>query len=136
MSYSWNRSAAAFSKPTRYEGSLEELYRRPYFLNPTWRIIFQEAMRGNHILFQGLISVSESIPDHSEDRLTVSRERQRLNQDHSVLIDAACSIFQSSDLAHMRSILAKLNLLDRQRLFYIYKNQICRWQKRNQSQLH
>ncbi len=133
MPRSWNRSAAVSMYPTQYESSLQELYARPSFLNPTWRILFQEAMRGNHLLFKGLITQRSNTP---ADRLTLRNQTEAESERYQALIDAACAIFQSSNLAHMRLILASLTQEDRQRLFYIYKNQIRRWQKKNQELSH
>ena len=93
-----------------FEGILNEQYSQPAFLPPLWRIIFQEAMRGNHLLF------SKSIQAEAQEFC------QGLPNDE--LIEFCVHLFAAPDLRTIKSMIAFLPRDEQKQLFHIYLQQM------------
>jgi hypothetical protein len=93
-----------------YEGILTEQYAQPEFLPPLWRIIFQEAMRGNHMLF------SKSI--QSEAALLTP---EPANEE---LIEFCVHLFAASDLRTIKSMIHLLPRDEQKQLYCVYLQQM------------
>jgi hypothetical protein len=93
-----------------YEGILTEQYAQPAFLPPLWRIIFQEAMRGNHMLFSR----------------SVQAEAALLNPDpaNEELIEFCVHLFAASDLRTIKSMIHLLPRNEQIQLFGVYLQQM------------
>lgn len=93
-----------------YEGILTEQYSQPTFLPPLWRIIFQEAMRGNHMLFSR----------------SVQSEAALLNPDpaNEELIEFCVHLFAASDLRTIKSMIHLLPRDEQKQLFGVYLQQM------------
>lgn len=93
-----------------FEGILNDQYSQPSFLPPLWRIIFQEAMRGNHLLFTKSIQA---------EALSIAPE-----QPNDELIEFCVHLFAAPDLRTIKSMIAFLPRDEQKQLFHIYLNQM------------
>lgn len=93
-----------------FEGILNEQYSQPAFLPPLWRIIFQEAMRGNHILFSRSVIAEAELysPGVPNDEL----------------IEFCVHLFAAPDLRTIKSMIAFLPRDEQKQLFHIYRQQM------------
>ncbi|MBC7531615.1 MAG: hypothetical protein H7318_08565 [Oligoflexus sp.] len=93
-----------------YEGILVEQYSQPTFLPPLWRIIFQEAMRGNHMLFTRSIQSEAALinPDPANEEL----------------IEFCVHLFAASDLRTIKSMIHLLPRNEQMQLFGVYLQQM------------
>jgi hypothetical protein len=105
-----------------FEGILNEQYERPTFLPPLWRIIFQEAMRGNHILF------SKSIQAEAE--------LVRPGTPNDELIEFCVHLFAASDLRTIKSMIAFLTRDEQRQLFDVYMQQMASIRMENKSSMN
>lgn len=91
------------------EDSLLELYAQPSFLPPLWRVIFQEAMRGHHILFsKPVLQAIESEPN--------------LENPSESLEEFCVHLFAAPDLKSIKSMIGFLPTHEQKQLFGIYLN--------------
>ncbi len=93
------------------EGLLTEQYARPLFLPPLWRIIFQEAMRGHHIIFP------RAIIDLMQDPAEYSRAAQKPNP---TLEHFCVQLFAAPDFTSIRTLIHCLPIEEQKQLFAIY----------------
>lgn len=106
------------------EDLLMDQYAQPAFLPPLWRVIFQEAMRGHHILFSK--SVLQSIP-----------EDMKLSGDCKESLEEFCvHLFAAPDLKSIRTMISFLPLDEQKQLFVIYLNMMQSLRQENKSSLH
>jgi len=106
------------------EDLLMDQYAQPAFLPPLWRVIFQEAMRGHHILFSK--SVLQSI---SEDT--------KLNGESKESLEEFCvHLFAAPDLKSIRTMISFLPHDEQKQLFVIYLRLMQTLREENKSSLH
>lgn len=106
------------------ESALSGVYSTPLFLSPIWRVIFQEAMRGHDLLFDGEIYRS-------------SLEKNRIStmeEDH--LSEVGLHLLQSSSLRDMKSLINSLSSQQKVRLGKIFQCTLTRWKKENLNSLN
>ncbi len=102
-------------KPNQTEGILLEQYSYPDFLPPLWRIIFQEAMRGNHLIF------SRSVQNECfEDTVRFS---ENLANDET-LADFCVHLYSAPDLKTIKSMISLLPKIEQKQLFHVYLRQM------------
>jgi len=104
------------------EGILTEQYSHPYFLPPLWRIIFQEAMRGHHMLF------SRSIQAEAEHMNPTPANEE--------LIEFCVHLFAASDLRTIKSMIHLLPRDEQLQLFGVYVQQMQCIRDENKRQMH
>ncbi len=105
-----------------FEGILNEQYSQPSFLPPLWRLIFQEAMRGNHLLFSKSIQTEAvTVPpvEPSED-----------------LIEFCVHLFAAPDLRTIKSMIAFLPREEQKQLYHIYLQQMFSIREENKRSLN
>lgn len=95
-----------------FEGAIAQDYARVDFLSPVWQVIYQEAIRGHHILF-------------SSDEKTLTRERATLNPIadkmlHKTITKKIAKIFKLDNLAAMKEAVANLKVSERSIVFEYY----------------
>jgi len=96
-------------------------------LPPMWEIVYQEAIRGNHILFD----------DADVDPDTIVMQDASFQGDGLTKIeDVLVQMLASSDLTQIRAMIAGLSQVERQALFLIYKNLIQATSSMLKAQLH
>ncbi len=105
-----------------YEGILNEQYSQPSFLPPLWRIIFQEAMRSNHILF------SKSVQTEAE--------HYSPGIPNDELIEFCVHLFAAPDLRTIKSMIAFLPRDEQKQLFHIYLQQMASIRLQNKSSMN
>ncbi len=105
-----------------YEGILTEQYSHPYFLPPLWRIIFQEAMRGHHMLFSR----------------SVQNEAALLTPEpaHEEMIEFCVHLFAASDLRTIKSMIHLLPRSEQLQLFGVYLQQMQCIRSENKRHMH
>lgn len=97
--------------PREDEGLLTDQYARPLFLPPLWRIIFQEAMRGHHIIFPRAIIDSMQEPN----------EYSRVAQTANPTLEHFCvQLFAAPDFTSIRTLIHCLPIEEQKQLFLIY----------------
>ena len=101
--------------------SIISLYEHPRFLSPIWRVIYQEGMRGHHLLFT---EQKNSPRTRSTLGLTYTKKELENAENTSV------KILQLNQLGPMKKAIDALNEKERLLLFRIYKTQLGTWQKR------
>lgn len=89
-------------------------------LPPLWQVIYQEAIRGHHLLFR-----KEDVELFSNDRLKSSAEIDDSWSDdiEPVVMD----LLYASDLQEMVDRIDDLELLQRRQLFRLYKHALWIW---------
>lgn len=90
-------------------------------LPPVWRVIYYEATRDNHLLFD-----AEEIKHfrNSHNALTsISGDEEYIENIETI----AMSIWSCQDITSMRSILAKLSQTTKKDLFILYNQTITFW---------
>ncbi len=105
-----------------FEGILNEQYSQPAFLPPLWRIIFQEAMRGNHILF------SKSVQAEAEEN--------HPGPPNDELIEFCVHLFAAPDLRTIKSMIAFLPREEQKQLFLVYLQQMLTIREENKNSLN
>ena len=95
-----------------HEDLLLEQYAQPAFLPPLWRVIFQEAMRGHHLLFSK--SIVQAFDDNS-DLLNPAVPNESLEE-------FCVHLFAAPDLKTIRSMINFLPVIEQRQLFAIYLN--------------
>lgn len=108
------------------ENLLSEHYAQPAFLPPLWRVIFQEAMRGNHIIFpRSLVAAYQDL----------SWEMTRFQASHS-LEEFCVHLFAAPDLKTIRSMVRLLPGDEQKQLFLIYLRTMQTIREENKNHLH
>lgn len=102
------------------ESSIQSLYQFPQFLNPTWRVIYQEAVRGHHIIF-------DSAAHHPSPQLTLERGRVDNPKNAHTVEETFMSMLLSSDMNEIRRIAQSLSAVNYQFLYHIYLRTIQSW---------
>ncbi len=97
--------------PREDESLLIEQYSQPAFLPPLWRIIFQEAMRGHHIIFPR--AIIDLMQNHDE----FSRIAKIKNE---TLEEFCVQLFAAPDFTSIRTLIHCLPIEEQQQLFVIY----------------
>ncbi len=92
------------------EAILAEQYSQPDFLPPLWRVIFQEAMRGHHILFPRAIVDLMQDPESYRDLSTPAKD----------LEEFCVHLFAAPDLKAIRTMIHFLTIPEQKQLFIIY----------------
>jgi hypothetical protein len=106
------------------ENALTELYQTPSFLSPIWRVIYQEAMRGHDLLFNGDLWQSRELP------------AAPFTADAKQMAETSCRLMKASNLSEMRRIISCLTQPQRQNLRRLVRLNLCRWQQAHQQSLH
>ena len=111
------------------ESTLSKLYEGPSFLSPTWRVIFQEAVRGNHILF-------DSLPGYQKmTRLTLHRV-QIQDLASRALEEKFAKVLQSDCFSDIQSVIREMTPQQQSLLFVLYKRVIESWKVRHKNSLN
>ncbi len=107
-----------------YENLIADSYHTQDLLPPLWQVIYQEAIRANHIIFhaEDVIRFNEET-SRTYDSLTLDRPTPR----H--IRDSAYALFTAQSLADMRRIIASLDWPSRRMIFKIYLNLIMQLRK-------
>lgn len=93
------------------EGMLAEQYSHPSFLPPLWRIIFQEAMRGHHLIFP------RAVIDAMQEHGAFTGASQAIPE----TIEEFCvQLFSAPDLDGIRTLIHFLSFEEQKQLFVIY----------------
>ena len=92
------------------EAILAEQYANPDFLPPLWRVIFQEAMRGHHIIFPRAIVELMQEPSTYKSLGTPAKD----------LEEFCVHLFAAPDLKSIRTMIHFLTLEEQKQLFLIY----------------
>ena len=108
------------------EDLLLEQYAQPAFLPPLWRVIFQEAMRGHHLLFSK--SVAEAVADNS-DLLNPAVTNESLEE-------FCVHLFAAPDLKTIRSMISFLPISEQKQLFAIYLNMMSSLRHEHKQQMN
>ncbi|MBC7660247.1 MAG: hypothetical protein H7249_11125 [Chitinophagaceae bacterium] len=98
------------AQEAHYEGILSEQYSQPLFLPPLWRIIFQEAMRGNHLLFSRSVQAEAALLS-----LTAPNEE---------LVEFCVHLFAAPDLRTIKSMIHLLPREEQVQLYAVYLQQM------------
>ncbi|WP_141730793.1 hypothetical protein [Oligoflexus tunisiensis] len=106
------------------EDLLMDQYAHPAFLPPLWRVIFQEAMRGHHLLFSK--SILKSIAD---DTILDGETRESLEE-------FCVHLFAAPDLKSIRTMISFLPQAEQKQLFVIYLKLMQTLKEENKSSLH
>jgi hypothetical protein len=96
--------------PLDSEAILAEQYSQPDFLPPLWRVIFQEAMRGHHILFPRAIVEMMQEPSALLDIGTPGKD----------LEEFCVHLFAAPDLKSIQAMIHFLTIPEQKQLFLIY----------------
>ena len=104
------------------EGMLLEQYSHPAFLPPLWRIIFQEAMRGNHLLFSRSL-VSEALLN---SKIEVQDD----------LVEFCVHLYAAPDLKTIQAMIKLLPRHEQIQLFHIYLRQMESIRSENKASLN
>ena len=91
------------------EDFLLELYDQPAFLPPLWRVIFQEAMRGHHLLF-------------SKPVLLAIESETNTDTPSETMEEFCVHLFAAPDLKSIKSMISFLPTHEQKQLFGIYLN--------------
>ncbi|SME91637.1 hypothetical protein [Pseudobacteriovorax antillogorgiicola] len=112
------------------ENVIAHLYTEPDFLPPLWRVIYQEAVRGHHVLF-------DHVPHgrYASRTLTISRPGIKTGVSEN-LQKAVSEILKASSITDMKKIIRGLNRQERDILFHMYERAIRRWQDQLKSSLN
>ncbi|HYX36604.1 MAG TPA: hypothetical protein VE954_26135 [Oligoflexus sp.] len=106
------------------EDLLMDQYAQPAFLPPLWRVIFQEAMRGHHILFSKTVLQSVS-------------ETQVLSGEATDSLEEFCvHLFAAPDLKSIRTMISFLPQDEQKQLFVIYLKLMQTLREENKTSLH
>jgi hypothetical protein len=106
------------------EDLLMDQYAQPAFLPPLWRVIFQEAMRGHHLLFSK--SILQSVSDDAE-----------LDGKTKKSLEEFCvHLFAAPDLKSIRTMISFLPQAEQKQLFVIYLKLMQTLKEENKSSLH
>ncbi len=93
------------------EGMLADQYAQPAFLPPLWRIIFQEAMRGHHMIFpRAIVEVMQTPGIFAE----------AASQLQPQLEEFCVHLFSAPDLAAIRTLIHCLPFDEQKQLFVLY----------------
>lgn len=114
-------------RTTQTEGILLEQYAYPDFLPPLWRIIFQEAMRGNHLIFSRSIQV-----ECFEDSI---RLPENISNDDN-LADFCMHLYTAPDLRTIKSMISLLPRIEQKQLFHVYLRQMQTLKEENKKSLN
>lgn len=106
------------------EDLLMDQYAQPSFLPPLWRVIFQEAMRGHHILFSR--SVLQAV---SEETILEGATKESLEE-------FCVHLFAAPDLKSIRSMIGFLPKDEQKQLFVIYLRLMDTLKEENKASLH
>jgi hypothetical protein len=106
------------------EDLLMDQYAQPAFLPPLWRVIFQEAMRGHHILF------SKSLLQSIEEESVIDGEAKESLEEFCV------HLFAAPDLKSIRTMISFLPQAEQKQLFVIYLKLMQTLREENKSSLH
>lgn len=93
------------------EGMLADQYAQPAFLPPLWRIIFQEAMRGHHLIFPR--EIISSMQDVAEFARVAAEGQERLEE-------FCVALFSAPDLHAIRTMVHFLTIDEQKQLFVLY----------------
>lgn len=106
------------------EDLLMDQYAQPAFLPPLWRVIFQEAMRGHHILFSKslLESITEETVLHGEA--------------NESLEEFCVHLFAAPDLKSIRTMISFLPKDEQKQLFAIYLKMMQSLREENKISMH
>ena len=112
------------------ENALDRLYQNPDFLPPLWRVIYQEAVRGHHVLF-------DHVPHgkYSARSLTLSRPGISSGITEN-LQKAIGSILKAHSITEMKLIIRRLNRQEKDILFFMYERAIRKWQQQLKASLN
>ena len=108
------------------EDLLLEQYAQPAFLPPLWRVIFQEAMRGHHLLFAK--SIAQDFEENS-DILNPAVTNESLEE-------FCVHLFAAPDLKTIRSMIGFLPLSEQKQLFAIYLNMMKSLRQEHKEQMN
>lgn len=112
------------------ESAMLSLYENPDFLPPLWRVIYQEAVRGNHVLF-------ENVPQSSYSARAATLSRPGVNTGISENLQITVTrIFRSSSITEMKAIIKGLNRQEKDALFLIYERAINTWKMQLKASLN
>lgn len=114
-------------KLNQSEGILLEQYLYPDFLPPLWRIIFQEAMRGNHLIFSRSLQT-----ECFEDSIRFSENL--VNDD--TLADFCANLYAAPDLRTIKSMISLLPKIEQKQLFHVYLRQMQSLREENKMSLN
>ncbi len=101
------------TKANVLESALTELYTEPSFLPPLWRVIFQEAMRDNHIIFPS------SLPEKAQ-----SFTFDQASHHNDEMGEFCVHLFAAPDLKTIKAMVRFLPEHEQILLFLIYLNQM------------
>ncbi|MCX6130312.1 MAG: hypothetical protein NTX25_14770 [Proteobacteria bacterium] len=108
------------------EDLLMEQYAQPAFLPPLWRIIFQEAMRGHHLLFAKTVSQS-----YFDNLNSPSKSHSNKN-----LEEFCVHLFAAPDLKTIRSMIGFLPDDEQKQLFGVYLNMMGSFRRENKQHMN
>ena len=106
------------------EDLLMDQYAQPEFLPPLWRVIFQEAMRGHHILFSKSI-----LKAMSEDAILEGGSTKSLEE-------FCVHLFAAPDLKSIKTMIGFLPQEEQKQLFVIYLRMMQTLREENKSSLN
>jgi hypothetical protein len=106
------------------EDLLMDQYAQPAFLPPLWRVIFQEAMRGHHILF------SKTLLQSITNEMVLDGEAKESLEEFCV------HLFAAPDLKSIRTMISFLPQDEQKQLFVIYLKMMQSLREENKSSLH
>ncbi len=106
------------------EDLLMDQYAQPAFLPPLWRVIFQEAMRGHHMLFSKSLLQSMSGVTLMDGEATESLE------------EFCVHLFAAPDLKSIRTMISFLPQDEQKQLFLIYLKLMQSLREENKTSLH
>lgn len=105
----------------------KKIYDQPIFLPPIWRVLYQESIRKNHILFRDAKFIHAP---NAKPTLPVNKE------DLSKITAVVSALFSSHSISQMIDIVNNLNKQQQMILFQLYQIQLSSWQHRQVNQLH
>jgi|GEM_PF-2248447 hypothetical protein len=95
------------------EGLLADQYEQPSFLPPLWRVIFQEAMRGHHLIFpKHIVQVMQEPGSFQSIPMTA--------EGNEALEEFCVHLFAAPDLKAIRTLIHLLPIAEQKQLFVIY----------------
>lgn len=106
------------------EDLLMDQYAQPAFLPPLWRVIFQEAMRGHHIIF------SKSVMLSLNENYLLKGETQESLEEFCV------HLFAAPDLKSIRTMIGFLPHDEQKQLFVIYLKLMQSLKEENKTSMH
>src|SRR5690242_9506595 len=93
------------------EKALRDLYEQADCLPPLWRVLYQEGMRANHLLFS-----KEDV-----EGFRAPKSKNILSEsEQSAVCEAAARLFVCGDIASMRRLVSELSQPSRSYLFGLY----------------